>query len=161
MAGDEALRADRVRQECEHCRTWWQEELETESARAVGEGVTAAIRDFQPPRETRSRQWDYVAAAAVVVLVVGTMLFSPSHREVRLGSGPLLPFEDHDQAASGLILSEGFEEESSLTPIMGDAAEPNLEADLGMPRDGASEGGETIFTDDLEEGGFDGWSQHS
>ena len=162
LLGDtDAARAEQVGEDCEHCSAWWLEELGPESTRLVDLGVGEAIRDFRPTQTRKSHQWNYLAAAAIVALAVGTMIFSPKVREMRPGSESVATADSREVVESELILSEGFETELSLMPVVGDAAQADLEPYSTLDPSSEEEGGGTIFTDDLEEGTFDGWSQHS
>ena len=161
LEGTDAAHAEQIREECEHCSTWWQEELVSQSTRQVDLAVQEALRDFRSPRTRRSHQWDYVAAAAVVALVVGTMIFSPTAREMRVGREPVTTPVALEVVKSDLIRSEGFEDGLNLTPINTGAAQADLESHPTSNRSSAEKASDTIFTDDLEDGNSSGWSQHS
>ena len=97
----------------------------------------------------------------MVALVVGTMIFSPTGREIRVGDESISAPVSLEVVESDLIRLEGFEDQMSLMPVVGDAAQTDLESYSTLDRSSEEEGNGTIFTDDLEEGTFDGWSQHS
>jgi hypothetical protein len=157
----EAVRAEQTRQECGHCRAWWGEVLESEPTQAVVLGVQEGIRDFRPPQVVRSRKRDYMAAAAVVGLVVGSLLIVPGAGEKRQGTDNAVARDALEVPDSDLIFSEGFEGESMLTPVVGEANLYDLETGAPTNHNATLESGDTIFSDDLERGSFDGWSQHS
>jgi hypothetical protein len=157
----EAVRAEQTGKECEHCRAWWLETFDSQSNLAVDQSVREAIQEFQPPRPVRRVQWDYVAAAALVVLVVGSLLFLPGASEMRRARSTGAVPDELGVARTDLILSEGFEGEPILTPVIGRAALPGSESGASLHPDESAEEGDKIFTDDLEQGSFEGWSQHS
>jgi hypothetical protein len=158
----EALRAEQTRQECPHCRAWWCEALESESAQPVLVGVLEGIRQVPLPSAKRPlRQRQYLAAAAVLALLAGAMILLPGGWQMQAGNEPVSASEVGSLTETGLILSEGFETEPRLRPVVESAVKGDFDLGPAAARGAAGDGDQSIFSEDLEEGSFGGWSRHS
>lgn len=76
---DRARVAERARQTCPSCRSWWEDSLEGEPAVEVDRAVAEAFASFEAPRNLHrsSHQRLWLAAAAVFVVAVLGLLLEP------------------------------------------------------------------------------------
>jgi len=134
--------AERVRQECPACHSWWQGYLGGEPAAVVGGAVAEAFAGFEAPRHghgVSSRRW--LAVAAVFFALVLGLTALRQHQGARLApgvEGGMAPVE---------IVEESFESGEFRLVVGGEQL-------AGIPPESA----DMIFANGFESGNFSTWS---
>jgi hypothetical protein len=154
-----AVEAERLREECSHCASWWEAEFSERELAQVDAGVAAALESFAAPRRRRTIGGNSLLVAATAVLVAGILIFGADGPEPEIteasaeSSETLTAADDPD-----LILAAGFEAAVGGQPS-GWVVQVGAEVE---PETGNEETREDmIFQSGLEAGGLDGWNDHS
>jgi hypothetical protein len=154
------MRAERLRQECARCASWWQEELSEQALAAVDTGVGEALEGFEAPRGRRSVGGNSLLIAASAVLAAGILVFSADsvHEVADTSVAPDSVESSASSSDPDLILAAGFEAASGGQPsewIVQVGAENRAEPGVDEVDP------DSIFQSGLEAGGLSGWNDHS
>ncbi len=142
----DAMDADLVRESCPNCAGWWNTTFSDRATTDVDTAVAQAFADFTPVAGRRRHGWLAAAAAAVLVVGIGTttMLWR---------GGEVTPLVAEQGAAAEAVLSTFDFEDGAFAPTT-EAAVVDASGDR-------LETSESVFVSDLENGDLGSWTSHS
>ncbi len=145
LSESEGLQAEKVLEDCLDCRTWMDREFSGSAFATVDNAVGQGLETTALPH--RHNRFGWLAAAAAIVVVAGglTMLQLP-------GGSVTMVIDQQDQNRSAQIVTFDFEggTVSSASPAIDETSVTvdAVEAD-------------SLFSDNLEDGGTGSWTVHT